>query len=392
MCATEIEKRVSKCIKRRANGSYFARVYLGKDHVTGKKDERQRELKTKDYAEAYRLTKEWLDNLFANPRLPVALEEYAGKLERMGMSANTVRSYRSDYGKLSEYLSHICVKDLTTADVNNAYDELLNHGRNDGERLSNRTVRRIHASLRSAYRYFMSVGLADRNPTVDAMLPPMDTSEAQALDEAALKALVAMLDRLLSDESTDAQSRNVAFAAKLALKTGVRVGEACGLRRSDVHTFPKPYIHVWGTVIDRGGARFQPKTKGKKSRNIPISSAEVDMIREHERWQDARMACGPDTPLVSTDGSFMSAMRVSVLFKRLVGAEGLPSWVHFHTLRHTHATYLLQAGTPTKNVTERLGHADVATTLRIYGHVIEGGDASIPGAFNAILDGIVGTP
>ena len=55
-------------------------------------------------------------------------------------------------------------------------------------------------------------------------------------------------------------------------------------------------------------------------------------------------------------------------FKRLVRESGLPE-IRFHDLRHTHATMLLEAGQPAKSVQERLGHAQVTTTLDTYSHV-----------------------
>jgi integrase len=59
--------------------------------------------------------------------------------------------------------------------------------------------------------------------------------------------------------------------------------------------------------------------------------------------------------------------------------------VRFHTLRHTHATLLIASGVDAKTVSERLGHADVATTLRYYGHVMPGRDRQAAARFDEIL-------
>ena len=48
----------------------------------------------------------------------------------------------------------------------------------------------------------------------------------------------------------------------------------------------------------------------------------------------------------------------------------LPDW-DFHSLRHTHASILLAAGTPIKYVQDRLGHKNIETTLNVYSHVME---------------------
>ena len=72
-------------------------------------------------------------------------------------------------------------------------------------------------------------------------------------------------------------------------------------------------------------------------------------------------------------------------FARLREAAGLPRWAHFHTLRHTHATALLLGGADMVTVQERLGHASVATTLSLYGHVLPGRDAEVAERMSGIL-------
>jgi integrase len=57
-------------------------------------------------------------------------------------------------------------------------------------------------------------------------------------------------------------------------------------------------------------------------------------------------------------------------FKQLAANAGFPPEMRFHDLRHTAATLLLSRGVNVKVVSEMLGHADIAITLRIYAHVI----------------------
>lgn len=68
-------------------------------------------------------------------------------------------------------------------------------------------------------------------------------------------------------------------------------------------------------------------------------------------------------------GSYENRKRVSARFKRLAEKTGYPG-LRFHDLRHIHATILLTAGEFVKVVSQRLGHADVDTTLRTYAHVL----------------------
>ena len=66
----------------------------------------------------------------------------------------------------------------------------------------------------------------------------------------------------------------------------------------------------------------------------------------------------------------MYAQHLRVLVDKL----GLDKSIHLHTLRHTHATTLLDLGVNMKTMSERLGHSDVGVTLRIYSHVLPGLD------------------
>jgi integrase len=76
--------------------------------------------------------------------------------------------------------------------------------------------------------------------------------------------------------------------------------------------------------------------------------------------------------LVFTD-SLGGPLRGNNLERRHFGPQmrkaGVPR-IRFHDLRHTAATLMIAAGVPVKVVSEMLGHADVATTLRIYAHVL----------------------
>ena len=73
-------------------------------------------------------------------------------------------------------------------------------------------------------------------------------------------------------------------------------------------------------------------------------------------------------------------------FKKLVTTAGLPK-LTIHGLRHTHATILLEQGVNPKVVSERLGHASVATTMDIYSHVLPDMQEKAALAIDAALSG-----
>jgi integrase len=105
---------------------------------------------------------------------------------------------------------------------------------------------------------------------------------------------------------------------------------------------------------------------------------------------EERLRGGPawiDTGLVFTmpDGRGWHPDVMTRAFARLVKRSGLPR-IRLHDLRHTHATHLLAAGTNVRVTSERLGHASVAFTLDVYGHVLPGQQADAAAAVAALVD------
>ena len=80
---------------------------------------------------------------------------------------------------------------------------------------------------------------------------------------------------------------------------------------------------------------------------------------------------GGDLVFCKENGAPVHPQTYSQAFERLVAKSDLPS-IRLHDLRHTHATIALRAGIPTKVISERLGHANPAFTLKQYAHVIPG--------------------
>ena len=179
--------------------------------------------------------------------------------------------------------------------------------------------------------------------------------------------------------------RNCAMAAYLALWTGMRCGEVCALARPDVRLAARTAL-VRATMVETpSGLVRQPKTKGKRSRSVSLYGETAERVRAHLDWQAGYLPKGLDARRLGiccdADGGFLRPSAVSAWFSGLRDELGLQRGTSFHTLRHTHATWLLLQGVDPKTVMERLGHAKVTTTLELYGHVLPGRDAAAAQAF-----------
>lgn len=188
-----------------------------------------------------------------------------------------------------------------------------------------------------------------------------------------------------------------------ALDSGARKGELLGLKWEDVN---------WdaGTILirrklTRPGRRpiFGP-TKGKRFRVVDLMPETIALLKAHRaRQNEIRLAAGPayhnfglvfakephsrsgSKERYATLGCPLQANNIGQReFADIVQAAGVKP-IKFHGLRHTCATLLLQAGEVPKNVSERLGHKDVATTLEIYAHVTP---AAIKGMVEKLRKGL----
>ena len=232
----------------------------------------------------------------------------------------------------------------------------------------------------------MKAGICDTNPIIDVEKPSPEHHEAQALNIGDFRKLDAQLKPLLKPEVLNKRTWRKAlnaFAAWFSLRTGMRVGEVCALRPGEIYRAAK-YVHVGGTVIEKKGEKPYRRdvTKGRKCRNIGITTSDIETIDAF--MELLRLFCGDlpsNAPLLTVDGGYLRPNSVSRAFTTFAGKIEMPQGFVFHDLRHTHATWLLTHGVDLKTVSERLGHADEATTLRIYAHVLPGRDAYAASVF-----------
>jgi integrase len=256
---------------------------------------------------------------------------------------------------------------LTPDRLNALYADLLRSGRRDGEGLSPKSIRNIHATIRKALSDAVDAGRVTRNVAALAKPPKLsavDHSEMRTWTAPELRSFL----ELVADDDLYA-------AWHTAASTGLRRGEVLGLRWADLD-LDRARASIRQTVLSVGYEILigTPKT-GRGRRSIALDSATVTTLRSHRKSQaQQRMAFGglyEDHGLVFArpDGSPIHPQVLSDRFDRIVVESGLPR-IRFHDLRHTHATLALQAGVHPKVVSERLGHSTVAFTLDVYSHAI----------------------
>lgn len=132
--------------------------------------------------------------------------------------------------------------------------------------------------------------------------------------------------------------------------TGLRVSELIALRIDDIDSGRN-------TITVRCG-------KGAKDRQVPLSPTLLQLLREY--W----MTYKPKEFLFENrrSGAQMSERTVQAVFDQAKAASGISKKVSAHTLRHSYATHLLEAGTDLLTIRNQLGHTNISTTT-IYLHL-----------------------
>lgn len=367
--------RVSITVRQNEAGVWECQPYVWRNETTGKwvrRYIRMPEARTRQDAE--RMARDAVRALVKDGEpLSSAAAGFLSHLRRTRAAANTVRSYRQSLSLVSRRLGKVRVRNLTAHDIRD-FEEWLQDP--DGGKLAPTSAANVHWCLSALYQWLMDEGRADMNPVRLVRAPSEGRGRAPhrvvVFTQQEQASIISWAEKALEDPLCRDAERMEAAAVLLALDTGMRVGEICGLRvmdyEPDLDSSEHAIVHICGTVIRAGHGRVrrQDTTKGRRERDVDLSARG----RRHvERW----LACighrGAEGPLISIDGSWTNPDRLSAGFVRYCRKPlKLQKSTSFHTLRHTFATNALKGGFGSlSDISEILGHADKGTTLRFYG-------------------------
>jgi len=266
------------------------------------------------------------------------------------------------------HVGTVKLQKLSGSQVNALYAKLAETGKKDTKTgLSPMTIHHVHACLHKACKDAVRWGHISRNP-LDAADPPRKKSDGTKEMRTWTKEQVKAFLGAMQDERLCSLWHTIAM-------TGMRRGEAIGLRWSDVD-LEGGRLSVRRALIPNGRDVIVSEPKTVKGRRvIALDPGTVEVLKaqaarqldEQKEWDDAWV----ETGLVFTleNGAALDPESVSRYWRQAVKKSMLPQ-IRLHDLRHTHATLALQAGIHPKVVSERLGHATISITLDTYSHAI----------------------
>ena len=216
--------------------------------------------------------------------------------------------------------------------------------------LSRRSVARALSALRTFYRFLNLTQGVEVNPAKTARTPKQEARLPAHLERAEIDLLFGEAERRAAAGGFT-EARDLAML-ELFYATGMRLAELASLSDAD---------------LDLVSDQVKVRGKGKKERIVPLGSHAGVALRRYFRRRDAVLTGDRRAVFLSRRGARLTPRGVQLAIKRLLGTLTRGRELHVHSLRHSFATHLLDAGADLRAVQELLGHASLSTT-QVYTH------------------------
>ncbi len=268
-------------------------------------------------------------------------------------SPQTVRSYRTDLLELDGFLGRLYQgRSPHPAAVDHlairAYLSFL-HERG----MSRATVARKLASLRSFFRHLVSLEVLERSPATMIFTPKLERRLPHPMTRDEVESL---LESAFGKSPRDQRDRAL---LELLYATGIRVGEMVGADLGD--------LDLSGSS---GDGILRVLGKGRKERLVPIGSKAVTALRGYLEARGELLGERPgraadrDALFLNARGGRLTDRSVRRILDTRLRQAAVLTKVSPHTLRHSFATHMLDAGADLRSIQELLGHASLSTTQK----------------------------
>jgi len=286
------------------------------------------------------------------------IEQFLDYLDaERGFSPHTIRCYGADLVQFCRHLAGAGPQAETAPGQGAALERallavtplevrgFLAALREDG--YSKPSVARKLATLRSFYKYLVRCGRLEASPLSVVRTPRLDRRLPRCLDLPQVEALLAAPDAASLLGCRDRAILETIYSS------GLRIGELVALNVED---------------LDEFSAALRVRGKGKKERIVPLGGKAVQAVAEYLSRRRNGGGAPAGALFVNKFGRRLSDRSIRRKLDRYLQVAGIDAHVSPHTLRHSFATHMLNAGADLRSVQEMLGHENLSTT-QIYTHL-----------------------
>ena len=288
------------------------------------------------------------------------------------LAKSTLARGKQDIARFLPHLGSYKLTDLRPEHFRSYYAELRKVKNSvTGKPLSEHTVEGVHACICGILSDAMEGGYLDHNPAWRTYKYSGKKKEKTIADEETMRLVMKALEK---------ESIKYETYFKLIIATGMRRGECCGLKWSDID-FKNRAIHVQRNVVKITGEEIfvkEPKTSAG-DRYVYFSPEMESLLKEYRHECDWQTESYESRKLTDDDYVFrksgyqlpMTPSTFTWRFKLILKKHGLPEQLNVHSLRHSNASLLIANGADVATVAGLLGHSQPSTTLDIYTHAFD---------------------
>jgi len=298
----------------------------------------------------------------------IAQRENDGKATSRESSANILNLY------VAPHIGSLRIDRVTSANISRMIRELKDSGGRDSQGLGDTTIGHAVKQARAIFEWAKKRDLLTKNPaSADFVKAPTANRRLRAMDQ----------DEWL-EVKKNYGNEYLRVAMNLAVQTGLRRGELLALTWDDLKLGGKePSLTVNGTISRTKRNRLEitsPKTKSSR-RTLAIDPDLAKELLQHQKEQDQKKRevmsrseswgqAFPKHRLVFTNGigNPIEGNKFGSEVKRITMESGIGSWTP-HELRHTFASFAIEAGVQIKELSEMLGHSSITETGDTYIHL-----------------------
>ncbi len=264
------------------------------------------------------------------------------------LSVNSIEAYLHDVEKLVQYLSiegiNLQASQIKLQHLRNFVKYISELGLNTSSQA------RIISGIKAFFKYLLMEDEIKISPAELLEAPRQSRKLPDTLDVHEIDLMIEQLDQ------TKPESLRNRTIIETMFSCGLRVSETTGLQLSNI-SFDNEYIKVTG--------------KGNKERLVPIGKTALKYITIY--LQEVRNHVEPkagsnDILFLNRNGGKLTRVMIFYILKDLALKAGIKKNISPHTLRHSFATSLVEAGADLRAVQQMLGHESITTT-EIYTHI-----------------------